>query len=49
VIFEMVSPHPITVSQLFDKLMVCIDCQNALPFGRMWSLPTVAYVLAFTL
>jgi len=34
VIFEMVSPHPITVSQLFDKLMVCLNCRTR----RMWPL-----------
>jgi len=34
---------------LFDKLMVCLDCRNALPCGQTWSCPTVAFVLAFTL
>jgi len=30
--------------------MVCLPvCRNALPCGRTWSRPTVAFVLAFTL
>jgi len=43
----MDSPHPITVSQLFDKLMVCLDCRNALPVGERGLV--LAFVLAFTL
>jgi len=36
----MVSPHPITVSQLFDKLMVCLDCQSALSCWQTWVRPS---------